>query len=49
MNISLSHLPENKQIQLKEITETIVKAVAPEKVILFGSHATGRWVEHRYS
>jgi predicted nucleotidyltransferase len=21
--------------------------VDPEKVILFGSHATGRWVEHR--
>jgi HEPN domain-containing protein/predicted nucleotidyltransferase len=26
-----------------------VKAVNPEKVILFGSHATGRWVEHRYT
>jgi uncharacterized protein len=46
---SLEHLPEQKQKQLKEITEIIVKSVDPEKVILFGSHATGRWVEHRYT
>jgi uncharacterized protein len=26
----------------------IVKAVEPEKVFLFGSHATGRWVEDKY-
>jgi uncharacterized protein len=49
VNTSLSHLPEHKQKQLKEIAEIIVKAVDPEKVILFGSHATGRWVEHRYT
>lgn len=49
MNTSLHHLPEHKQKQLKEIAEIIVKAVDPEKVILFGSHATGRWVEHRYT
>lgn len=49
MNTSLGHLPDYKQRQLKEITEIIVKAVDPEKVILFGSHATGRWVEHRYT
>ena len=49
MNTSLEHLPEHKQKQLKEITGIIVKAVDPEKVILFGSHATGRWVEHRYT
>jgi uncharacterized protein len=49
MNTSLSHLTEHKQQQLKEITGTIVKPISPEKVILFGSHATGRWVEHRYS
>jgi uncharacterized protein len=46
---SLEHLPEQKQKQLREITEIIVKSVDPEKVILFGSHATGRWVEHRYT
>jgi predicted nucleotidyltransferase len=49
VNTSLEHLPEHKQKQLKEITGIIVKAVDPEKVILFGSHATGRWVEHRYT
>src|SRR6201996_4120654 len=49
MNTSLDHLPDYKQRQLKEITAIIVKAVDPEKVILFGSHATGRWVEHRYT
>jgi HEPN domain-containing protein/predicted nucleotidyltransferase len=49
VNTSLHHLPEHKQKQLKEIAEIIVKAVDPEKVILFGSHATGRWVEHRYT
>jgi len=49
VNTSLEHLPEHKQKQLREITGIIVKAVDPEKVILFGSHATGRWVEHRYT
>lgn len=49
MKTSLDHLPDYKQRQLKEIAEIIVKAVDPEKVILFGSHATGRWVEHRYT
>src|SRR6187402_2795938 len=49
MNTSLSHLPDYKQQQLKEIAAIIVKAVDPEKVILFGSHKTGRWVEHRYT
>jgi predicted nucleotidyltransferase/HEPN domain-containing protein len=49
VNTSLEHLPEHKQKQLREIAGIIVKAVDPEKVILFGSHATGRWVEHRYT
>jgi predicted nucleotidyltransferase len=49
MKTSLDHLPEYKQRQLKEITDIIVKAVDPDKVILFGSHATGRWVERRYT
>src|SRR5260221_6765455 len=48
MNTALSHLPELKQTQLKEITDIIVKAVDPEKVILLDSHATGKWVDHRY-
>jgi hypothetical protein len=49
LQTSLSHLPVHKQAQLKEVTDIIVKSVDPEKVILFGSHATGRWVEHRYA
>ena len=49
VNTSLEHLPEHKQNQLREIAGIIMKAVDPEKVILFGSHATGRWVEHRYT
>jgi predicted nucleotidyltransferase len=49
MKTSLDHLPDYKQRQLREITDIIVRAVDPEKVILFGSHATGRWVEHRYT
>ena len=49
MQTSLNQLPEYKQRQLKEIASIIVGAVDPEKVILFGSHATGRWVEHRYT
>ena len=49
MKTTLEHLPDYKQRQLKEIAGIIVKAVDPEKVILFGSHATGRWVEHRYT
>jgi uncharacterized protein len=48
MNHSLAHLPEYKQRQLREVTEIVASAVDPEKVILFGSHATGKWVEDRY-
>lgn len=48
LNTSLAHLPDYKQAQLREITAIIKAAVDPEKIILFGSHATGRWVEHRY-
>lgn len=49
MQTSLEHLPEHKRVQLREVTATIVKAVDPEKVILFGSYATGRWVQERGS
>lgn len=48
MKTSLSHLPEIKQNQILQTVE-IIKAVAnPEKIILFGSHATGTWVEDEY-
>jgi len=49
MKTSLLHLPENKQQELQRITKLIVETVDPEKIILFGSHATGSWVEDRYT
>ncbi|MBZ0098264.1 MAG: HEPN domain-containing protein [Taibaiella sp.] len=49
MKTSLSHLPVSKQDDICRITDIIVKKIQPEKVILFGSYATGRWVEDRYS
>ncbi|KAA9038735.1 HEPN domain-containing protein [Ginsengibacter hankyongi] len=48
MKTSLSHLPQIKQEQILQIVKIIKEVAAPEKVILFGSHATNTWVEHRY-
>jgi uncharacterized protein len=48
MKTSLSHLPPEKQQLLKNITASIVEKVEPEMVILFGSYATGKWVEGEY-
>ena len=48
MKTSLTHLPEYKQQQILQITEIIKEVVAPEKIILFGSYATGTWVEDEY-
>lgn len=48
MKTSLSHLPENKQYEIHRIAEIIREVVNPEKIILFGSHAKGTHVEHRY-
>ncbi len=45
MNTSLAHLPEHKQEQVHRIIEIIKQVADPEKIILFGSHATGNWVE----
>lgn len=44
----LSHLPKHKQDELTEIVEIICEITNPAKVILFGSHATGKWVEDEY-
>lgn len=49
MKTSLAHLPTSKQDDIRRITDIIVKKIQPEKVILFGSYATGKWVEDRYS
>ncbi|MCF0065756.1 HEPN domain-containing protein [Dyadobacter chenwenxiniae] len=45
MKTSLSHLPQNKQDELKEITQIIIEKVPAEMIILFGSYARGDWVE----
>jgi len=44
----LSHLPQHKQDELAEIVGIICDITNPAKVILFGSHATGKWVEDEY-
>ncbi len=49
MNTSIAHLPLSKQQELQRVTQLIVETVSPEKVILFGSYATGNWVEDRYT
>lgn len=49
MKTSLSHLPISKQADIQHIVELILKKIEPEKIILFGSYATGKWVEDRYT
>ena len=48
MKTSLSHLPLEKQEALTLIQEIIRSHVQAEMIILFGSYATGKWVEDRY-
>jgi predicted nucleotidyltransferase/HEPN domain-containing protein len=45
MKTSLSHLPQNKQDQLKALTQIVLDKVPAEMIILFGSYARGDWVE----
>ena len=45
MRTSLEHLPQRKVAELERVLDLIKEVADPEKVILFGSHATGRWVE----
>lgn len=45
MKTSLDHLPLVKQVRIRQFVEIIVEKVQPEKVILFGSYATNKWVE----
>ncbi len=45
MKTDISHLPADKQEDLREITGRIREAVEPEMIVLFGSHARGDWVE----
>lgn len=48
MKTSLNHLPPGKRNQILRITEIIREVLAPEMIILFGSYAKGKYVEHRY-
>lgn len=48
MKTSLSHIPVHKQEELKRVTKLIVETADPEKIILYGSYATGEWQEDRY-
>lgn len=48
MKTSIDHLPPTKRGQLEQVTKIIVDTVQPEKVILFGSYARGKWVEEQH-
>lgn len=45
MKTSLNHLPPGKREQILEIVSIIKEVVAPEKIILFGSYAKGKYVQ----
>ncbi|MFD2036388.1 HEPN domain-containing protein [Belliella marina] len=45
MKKSIEHLPEEKQKEINFILDIIKVEADPIKVILFGSHATGKWVD----
>src|SRR5690606_19607718 len=44
----LAHLPQHKQEELAEIVKVIREIADPAKIILFGSHTSGKWVEDEY-
>ena len=48
MKTSLDHLPEKTRTELTAIVERIKEIEEPEKIILFGSHASGRAVNDTY-
>jgi len=48
MTKTLAHLPEDKQNEILAALDIIIEVAKPEKVILFGSHATGKWVDSSY-
>ncbi len=45
MKVSLDHLSEQKQRELKWATDIVREEANPEMLILFGSYARGDWVE----
>ncbi|MBO9730780.1 MAG: HEPN domain-containing protein [Chitinophaga sp.] len=48
MKTSLDHLPQDKREQLNQVVQVIIDSVQPEKIILFGSYARGKWVEDQH-
>ena len=48
LKTSLSYLPQIKQDQILQVVNIIKEVANPEKIILFGSHAKGTWVEDKY-
>lgn len=48
MKTTLDHLPKDKQEQLAQVVQIIVESVSPEKIILFGSYARGKWVDEQH-
>jgi HEPN domain-containing protein/predicted nucleotidyltransferase len=49
MKSNLDHLSQHKQKQILQIVEIIKEVAVPEMIILFGSYAKGKQVEHRYT
>lgn len=49
MKTSPAYLPQRKKQELKKIVDIILGVTDVEKIILFGSHATGKWVEEVYT
>lgn len=49
MKSSISHLPKNKQQELKQLLNIIHDILTAEMVILFGSYSRGDWVEDTYT
>jgi HEPN domain-containing protein/predicted nucleotidyltransferase len=48
LKTTLDHLPKEKQDLINSLTKVIVEKTSPEKVISYGSYATGKWVEDEY-
>jgi HEPN domain-containing protein/predicted nucleotidyltransferase len=48
MKTSLSYLPQIKQEQILQVVDIIKEVAKPEKIVLFGSYATGKYVEDTY-
>jgi len=48
MKSSLNHLPKVNKEQILQIVEIIKEVIVPEKIILFGSYAKGKQIEHKY-